>query len=519
MKTILRALYSRSFIFLVAVLVVGFNDLSAAQPSAGHPASGTGMAVGAIVLLISIGSMAGWRYWSMLRLNRELKALVTERNKAEDALRESEKKYRLIFENVQDVFYQTDTNGNFIDVSPSVLHYSGFSREELIGRPASYFYANPNDRARLYEALQKTGEVVDFELVLKAKDNQIVYASLNAHFLYDSAGRPAGIGGALRDITERKRAEEALRESEAKLRNITAMIGEGLYVLDGHGRILFMNPEAEKLLGWRETELRGKEFHEMIHCEKADGIGVTTSECSVLKTIGFGGTYRSEDHLFMRRDGTLFPVSLVATPFVEHGQLAGTVVVFQDITDRKRMEAELEMLNEFLVRQATTDPLTGIANRLKFADALNMEIQRAGRFNTELSLIMFDVDYFKDINDTYGHHAGDEVLRQLTGLVSGRIRTSDLFARWGGEEFMILITNTSVDKARLFAEKLRLMIDGREFPVVGHVTCSFGVAQMEADDNDDLLTRRVDDALYRAKAGGRNRVEATVPIPQKFTTQ
>jgi diguanylate cyclase (GGDEF)-like protein len=84
---------------------------------------------------------------------------------------------------------------------------------------------------------------------------------------------------------------------------------------------------------------------------------------------------------------------------------------------------------------------------------------------------------------------------------------------------MVLITNTSVNKARLFAEKLRLMIDGHEFPVVGHVTCSFGVAQMEAGDNDDLLTRRVDDALYRAKAGGRNRVEATVPIRQKFTTQ
>jgi hypothetical protein len=90
MKTILRALYSRSFIFLVAVLVFGFNELSAAQPSADDPASGWGMAVGAVVLLISIVSMAGWRYWSMLRLNRELKALVTERNKVEDALRESE---------------------------------------------------------------------------------------------------------------------------------------------------------------------------------------------------------------------------------------------------------------------------------------------------------------------------------------------------------------------------------------------------------------------------------------------
>ncbi|HYA88430.1 MAG TPA: diguanylate cyclase [Nitrospirota bacterium] len=507
MKTILRSLRTQAFIFPAAVLIVGFSDLPDAQPSADHMASSWILAVGAIVLLISIGMMAGWRYLSLLRLNRELKRLVGERNKAEDALRISEKKYRLIFENVQDVFFQTDVNGNFIDVSPSVFHYSGFSREELIGKPVSNFYADPDDRMKLLTALQKTGKVVDYELVLKTKDNPALYASLNAHFLYDASGQPSGIEGALRDITERKRMEEALRESEARLSNITDMIGEGLYVLDEEGRIQFINPEAEKLLGWSESELLGKEFYEVIHCEKADGTSVTTSQCSILKTIGTGGTYRSEDNLFMRRDGALFPVSIVATPLRKHGQIGGTVVVFQDITDRKRMEAELEMLNEFLVRQATTDPLTGISNRVKFTDALNMEIRRAGRFGSELTLIMFDVDHFKDINDTYGHQAGDKVLRTLTSLVAHSIRASDLFARWGGEEFMILILNTSVDKARVFAEKLRHMIDSRKFPGVGHVTCSFGVAQMEADDNDDRFTRRVDNALYRAKAKGRNRVE------------
>lgn len=508
MKIILHTLCSRAFIILFSVLIVGFDDLRGAQPSTDHMASSWILALSGVVFLIGIAVMAVWRYVSLTRLNGELKRLVEERNKAEDALRESEKKYRSIFENVQDVFYQTDSSGNFIDVSPSVLYYSGFSREELIGKPVSYFYANQDDKTRLSKALQKTGEVVDFELVLKAKDNQIVYASLNAHYLYDASGQPSGIEGALRDITERKRMEEELRESEAKLSNITAMIGEGLYVLGEQGRIQFMNPEAEKLLGWSEAELLGKEFYEVVHCEKADGAGVTTSECSMLKAVGIGGTYRSEDNLFMRRDGVLFPVSLVATPLVKHGQIVGTVVVFQDITDRKRMEAELEMLNEFLVRQATTDPLTGISNRVKFADALNMEIRRAGRFGTELTLIMFDVDHFKDINDTYGHQVGDEVLRNLTGIVSNSIRASDLFARWGGEEFMILIINTSMNKARSFAEKLRRMIDSRKFPIVGHVTCSFGVAQMEADDNDDRFTRRADDALYRAKARGRNRVEA-----------
>lgn len=504
----LRSLFPRAFIFAAVVLTAGCNDLPWAQLSADHMVPSWIVTVGAVALVIGIGMMAGWRYSSLLRLNREYKGLVEERNKAEDALREREKKYRLIFENVQDVFFQTDASGNFIDVSPSVFHYSGFSRDELIGKPASSFYADPDDRVRLFQALQKSGEVVDFELLLKAKENKAVYASLNAHFLYDASGQPSGIEGALRDITERKRMEEALRESEARLRNITDMIGEGLYVLDEQGRIQFMNPEAEKLLGWREPELLGKDFYEVIHCEKTDGTSVTTSQCPLLKTVGLGGTYRSEDNLFLRKDASLFPVAIVATPLMKQGQLAGTVVVFQDITDRKRMEAEVEMLNEILVRQATTDPLTGISNRVKFTDALNMEIRRAGRFGTELTLIMFDVDHFKDINDTYGHQAGDEVLRTLTSLVGHSIRASDLLARWGGEEFMILITNTSLEKTRSFAEKLRHMIDIRKFSGVGHVTCSFGVARMEADDNEDRFTRRVDDALYKAKEKGRNRVEA-----------
>jgi diguanylate cyclase (GGDEF)-like protein/PAS domain S-box-containing protein len=355
--------------------------------------------------------------------------------------------------------------------------------------------------------LERKGEVVDFEVLLKAKDNRIVHASLNAHFLYDEAGKPAGIEGALRDITERKRAEDALRESETKLRNITSMIGEGIYVLDAQGRLTFMNPEAERLLGWTEAELLGKVFYEVVHCQKDERARVLPAESSILTTVASNQMYRSESDLFRRRDGVFFPVAIVATPLVEHGHVAGSVVVFQNITDRKRMEAELEMLNEFLVRQATTDPLTGISNRMTFTDMLNREIRRARRFETPLSLIMFDVDHFKEINDTYGHHTGDEVLRQLAGLVAQNIRAHDLFARWGGEEFMIMVANTALDNARLLGDKLRVMIENTVFPGVRSVTCSFGVVQLDQDDNDDRFTKRVDDALYRAKARGRNRVE------------
>jgi diguanylate cyclase (GGDEF)-like protein len=120
---------------------------------------------------------------------------------------------------------------------------------------------------------------------------------------------------------------------------------------------------------------------------------------------------------------------------------------------------------------------------------------------------MFDIDHFKSVNDTYGHHAGDSVLCEIAALISKNVRLNDLFARWGGEEFMILVTNTVSDNARMFAEKLRHAIESHPFPDAGHVTCSFGVAQFQGDETADRFIRRVDAALYRAKARGRNRVE------------
>ena len=309
------------------------------------------------------------------------------------------------------------------------------------------------------------------------------------------------------DITDLKRTEEALRASGATLRNITSMIGEGIYVLDTLGRLTFMNPEAEKLLGWTEAELMGREVHEVIHSRRADGTPLPAAECAVLRTISCGSAVRNEDEVFTRKDGSFFPAAIVATPLCEGGRIIGSVAAFHDITDRKKVAEELRLLNDILARQATTDPLTGISNRLKFNDTLSAEVRRANRFHTPLSLIMFDIDHFKQINDAFGHHTGDAVLRELTGLVARSVRVHDLFARWGGEEFMIMVTNSIADNARIFAEKLRQQIEHREFPGAGRVTCSFGVVQLGCDESDDGLTRRVDRALYQAKALGRNRVE------------
>lgn len=333
-----------------------------------------------------------------------------------------------------------------------------------------------------------------------------------AHFMVTAVSIPyAGedrILLTLEDITGLRKAEKALELTVTKLQNITSVLGEGVYVLDADGRVTFMNPESERLLGWTQEELLGKNIHEIIHFQKADGTHIPASECPVLMSIRSNACYRVPEDVFTRKDGTVIPVSFVSTPIVDAGRVTGSVAAFHDITGRKQAQEALRKANELLEYRATTDILTKVYNRLKFNEVLAGEIQRAERHRTSLSVIMFDIDHFKRINDTYGHHAGDSVLVETAELITSHMRKYDSFARWGGEEFIILAPETGLDQAVQLAERLRTSMEGFNFSVAGRVTCSFGVAEMVTGDGLDSLTRRVDEAMYKAKNSGRNKVVA-----------
>jgi len=157
--------------------------------------------------------------------------------------------------------------------------------------------------------------------------------------------------------------------------------------------------------------------------------------------------------------------------------------------------------------QAGTDHLTGIMNRRRFTESLDREMARRQRHAEPLSLIMFDIDHFKRVNDVYGHEIGDLVLREMAQLVSGVVRRTDILARWGGEEFVILLPGTTGEAATGFAEKLRAGIESHDFPQVGRATASFGVASLEEKETDGTtLIKHADQAMYTAKQDGRNRV-------------
>jgi diguanylate cyclase (GGDEF)-like protein len=177
----------------------------------------------------------------------------------------------------------------------------------------------------------------------------------------------------------------------------------------------------------------------------------------------------------------------------------------KEIKARQKIEREL-------VHLATIDPLTLIPNRRKFDDVLKYELNRDARYKNELSLIFCDLDYFKLINDGHGHKIGDDVLKEFTDLVSGNIRKTDVFARWGGEEFVLLLPETDIETALHTAEKLRVATENHAFSYIGKMTASFGVTQFIDTDDETTFIKRADDALYTAKKNGRNRVEA-MPSP------
>lgn len=281
---------------------------------------------------------------------------------------------------------------------------------------------------------------------------------------------------AIRHAVERNQAQEEI----LRLASFPRLLPSPVIELDPAGEVTYLNPAAERLfpglsaMGRSHPLLHGSgELIATLWQDRQPGEAVHEAKV---------GEATYELHISYVREVDLIRIYVL------------------DITQRKRAEAEIHLL-------ATTDSLTGIANRREFSAILAREVDRAKRYGTPMSLAMYDLDYFKRVNDTFGHDVGDYVLQTVTGLVKENIRANDVVARWGGEEFMVLMPQSDVQAARNASEKLRLAIAAHHFDKVGSLTASFGVAAFEPQDDLNSLLKRVDDALYRAKEQGRNRVE------------
>ena len=291
-----------------------------------------------------------------------------------------------------------------------------------------------------------------------------------------------------------------LQISEQQMKDITNSMGEGLLVFDTSGELIFLNAEGERLLGWSLQELLEdkKEIHDKIHTSED---GSDLKKCLVQKVLTYGETLRSSNHQFKRKDGTLFSVSLTAAPIhsKEGIESKGVVILFEDVTVKNHLE-----------KLAFHDSLTGLYNRGDFDKKLQEELNRALRYERSVSLLMLDIDFFKNVNDTYGHQAGDEVLKSIATIISISIRNSDYAARYGGEEFTVILPETNTTEAIALAERIKNAVEKNEFKLSDNttinLTISIGVASSTKGISPECLIEVSDNALYKAKENGRNRV-------------
>lgn len=326
---------------------------------------------------------------------------------------------------------------------------------------------------------------------------------------------PAAIGMALTAVilamgtllaVLNRRLEHKAREWQGLL----AALGDGVFGIDTGGRCTFVNPAALAILGYGQDEVLGQDAHALFHCRREDGTYNPKHDCPVFRTLADGEVRHVED-CFVTKAGAILPVAITAAPAGAAARGKGVIVVFRDISDHRRLESELR-------EEAATDPLTGLPNRRYFMAELERHWARISRNEEpEAALMMLDLDHFKDVNDTYGHAVGDEVLRHLAALVRQQLRKGDLVGRLGGEEFAVLQVGASPGESLGLAERIRLEVGSSVVGTAGgalHYSASIGVTALTATDRNGLAALlRADAALYRAKNGGRNRVEWEPPAP------
>ncbi|MEF2231107.1 MAG: diguanylate cyclase [Pseudodesulfovibrio sp.] len=384
-------------------------------------------------------------------------------------------------------------------VGKAVLGRAG---EELLGRNWIDLAVPEEERYRVREYFREVfeGRVSPEEEYVNqvvAQNGERKIISWRNRLLRNEAGLSVGVLCAGNDITARVTAEEKLRERERIYRALFENNHAVMLLVDPkNGAIRDANPAAAKFYGYPVEDLRTMNIADIN----------TQSEVEIFKEMTEARAERRSCFLFRHKlaSGEIRDVEVYSGPVLVRGrQLLYSLV--HDVTRRMRLEREME-------RMATTDALTGADNRHQFFRRARAELARAGRYGHPLTALMLDIDHFKDINDTYGHQAGDTILRTLVNLAVATLREADLFGRLGGEEFAAILPETDVAAGLRAAERLRRAVEELEVPDAGggriRFTVSIGVAGFGGSHEDvDMLIRRADDALYRAKGQGRNRVE------------
>ncbi len=412
-----------------------------------------------------------------------------------------------------------DASGRITYVNEQFCQVFQYPMEELLGQDHRILNSGVHPK-EFFAVLWKTiasGKVWHGEVCNRKKDGSACWLETTVRPVLGADGKPCQYVTIRTEITRVKEAEQVLQRGKEELENlvsertaelrereellglITSSAHDAIVMVDDSGALTYWNEAADKIFGYTREEVVGRNFLALIVPPQSRYREEYETGLKRLATEERGNAGEAVELEVVRKDGSECFIELSLSAVQIKGKWHG-IGIARDITDRKLAEEKLKL-------QATTDALTGIANRRLFNSFLETEMRRAARHHLPLATMIMDIDHFKQVNDAYGHQVGDGVLVELTRLVSEKIREHDFFARWGGEEFVILSPNCDTENMRLLAEKLRSAVEAHPFSDISRVTCSFGLTEYCTGDSAEDFIGRADAALYRAKENGRNRVE------------
>lgn len=440
------------------------------------------------------------------QLEREVMLRTTE-------LQQSERKYRHIFENLHDIYFESTLEGKLLEMSPSVVDSTQYTREELLEQNVLTYYLVESQRKEFLKLLVTNGKVNHYEVLFKDKDGTVLPFSMSASIIQDEDEQEFKIVGSLQNIAARKAAEDALIESEKQYRSLVSNMPVGLYRynLDRGGGYITANPAMANILGYDSVDELMKTHPNDLYLTEAD-------QEQVMNLLLVQEKVLSTEIPVKKKDGTAIWTAITAFVFKnKHGIIKYIDTMIQDISLRKKAEERIKHLSYY-------DFLTELPNRTMFLYRLKQAIASSRRNKLYGGAIIIDLDRFKAINDSLGHQLGDTFLQQVAKRLLVQTRDEDTVARIGGDEFAIIFTelSQSVEDAGRFvqniAEKIRqeltypFHIDGQEL----YVTASIGIAMFPDHTEDaEAVLKHATTAVNRLKEGERNACLFYLPDMQK----
>ncbi|WP_018141998.1 EAL domain-containing protein [Thioalkalivibrio sp. ALJ7] len=426
---------------------------------------------------------------------------ITREHQSEQALRTLETRLGATIRNAPLILFALDSNGRFTLSEGAGLKVLGLEPGEVVGRSAREVYADhPEILAALDRAL--AGQTFEDEVRIQGNHLRVSWMDLKA--------QDAGVLGVAWDVTSLRVAEAATGAERDRLLTTLQSINDGVITTDIRGRLTYLNPAAQALLGMDSTQAQGCLVDELLELE--DTRTGSNVHRPVEQCLSLGGTVESPERVLHRADGGTRVVRLLASPLQRPGsETQGVVIVLHDHTELWRMTQQLN-------HQATHDDLTGLCNRREFERRLQEALHTLEEGQTPHTLLYMDLDQFKIINDTCGHQAGDELLRELSEHLGHLIRENDTLARLGGDEFGLLLCHCPPERAEAIAGKilntvqaLRFEWEGRRFDV--GVSIGLVPVASPAPTLPEILSQ-ADSACYAAKEEGRNRLYVWKPTDQ-----